>query len=81
MTQDEAFQLLRQIFKSTPDLRLRQPIDSLQTTHRFKQDLGFDSLAVISLLIELQDRFPHLTEADAAKWKTLGDCLESLVKS
>ncbi len=77
---DEAFNLLRKILSSVPDLRLRHPVDSLQSTHRFRQDLGFDSLAIISLLIELQDHFPQLTEMDAAKWKTLGDCVESIAK-
>lgn len=78
MTQDEAFNLLRNTLKSVPDLRLRQPVDTLQLTQRFRQDLGFDSLALISLLVELQDHFPKLSETDAAKWKTLGDCVESM---
>jgi len=64
------------------DYRLRIAPQAITATTRFKEDLGFDSMAVMSLAYELQEIYPELDEMAIASWVTVGDCaryVEALV--
>jgi acyl carrier protein len=80
MTEDQAFENLKAILLSVPDLKLRVPVASLQMNQVLRRDLGFDSIVLFSVLMELETQFPHITEEEAAKWITLHDCVKSMVR-
>jgi acyl carrier protein len=81
MNQQEAFQVIVDILKNTPDLRSKIPLEKLQPTTSLRKEMGFDSLAVATLFYELQDRYPSLKEETAARWQTLGDCANEITKA
>ena len=79
MNRDEAFGAIIDVLKNIPDLNCKMPLDKLTPETSFRGQMGFDSLAQVSLFYELQDKYPYLNEVSAVKWKTLNDCIESLL--
>jgi acyl carrier protein len=78
LSETEALTVIRDVVASVPDLRIKSSPAEVQAATRFREDLGYDSLARAMLFYELQERFPHLEEAAAVGWKTVGDCMVSL---
>lgn len=66
------------ILHEIPDLKPKIPLEKIAVTTRFREDLGFDSLAMASLFYTLQDLYPELTEEQVTLWKTVQNCLESI---
>ena len=55
------------------------PAEEMTNEMRFREDLGFSSLAFMSLLGELEDTFDiELEQEDALQVRTLGEALEML---
>lgn len=75
---EEALAAIVQILTTSKDLRARISGDQITAATRFKEDLGFDSLALMSLAFELQEQWPELDEMSIATWITVGDCARSL---
>lgn len=56
--------------------KLCVPVESLSASTSFAGDLGADSLDMVELVMELEDRLGvSVTEQDAAGLTTLGDAL------
>ncbi|HVK61276.1 MAG TPA: acyl carrier protein [Bdellovibrionales bacterium] len=81
MSETEAFENLKSILSAVPDIKLRLPVSELRLDHSLKRDLGFDSIVLFSVFMELEGAFPHITEAEAAQWQTIGDCVQSMVRA
>ena len=55
--------------------------DKLTLTSSFTQDLGFDSLARMDLVVALEDAFQlTIPDEDAEKVKTIGDAVSYIKK-
>jgi hypothetical protein len=75
----EAFEVLKRVLQNQPDLRSKIPLSELKSQTRFREDMGFDSIAMTSLFCDLAELRPDLEEAQVAEWKLIGDCLRDLV--
>lgn len=69
---------LKKIFSECEDLEIQVSSSEILPTHRFREDLGMDSLGLMTLAYELQEYFPELDETSIANWNTLQDCLSTL---
>ncbi|MES2856343.1 MAG: phosphopantetheine-binding protein [Bdellovibrionota bacterium] len=79
LTEAKAFENLKSIMSSISDLKLRIPVSSITLEHVLRKDLGFDSIVLFSVLMELEASYPHITEEIASKWLTIDDCVKSMV--
>lgn len=53
----------------------------LQLTSKYKEDLGADSLDLVSLIMAFEDEFKgSISDEDAAKMLTIGDTISFLEK-
>jgi acyl carrier protein len=56
---------------------LRIPLERLQSQCRFREDLGADSLDLISLMMAFEEEFKRpISEEDAAKLLTVSDAVQ-----
>ncbi|MBL6988184.1 MAG: acyl carrier protein [Bacteriovoracaceae bacterium] len=69
-----------EVIEDNEDLNPKISISEITFASRFKEDLGFDSLALMSLVYELQEFYPDLDEMVISQWSTLQDCTEHLTK-
>ena len=74
-------ELIKNILISNPDLKPKIEIASIVESTRFREDLGFDSLAMACLFYELAQTYSHLDESEIIKWETVADCIKHLRKS
>jgi acyl carrier protein len=55
---------------------LRIPLERLQPQSRFREDLGADSLDLVSLMMAFEEEFKRpISDEDAAKLLTVGDAV------
>lgn len=66
------------IIKDNEDLNPKVSTDEIKLEHDFKVDLGFDSLALMSLVYELQEVYPELDEMVIADWTKVEDCVKHI---
>ncbi|MFN7825009.1 MAG: phosphopantetheine-binding protein [Pseudobdellovibrionaceae bacterium] len=66
------------ILQDIPDLKPKLAFDKIKPDTRFREDLGFDSLAMASLFYTLQDLYSDLSEEKVTQWKTVQNCLDSV---
>jgi acyl carrier protein len=69
---------IREIIGGNRDYRLRMSPEDVTMDTRFREDLGFDSIALMSLVYELQETYPELDELIIAKWRTVSDCVRTV---
>ncbi len=67
-----------EILSSTPDLKSVLSLEAIRPESRLKEDLGFDSLALMILFVELQSRVINLDITSTLRWKSVSDCLDVL---
>ena len=77
-SQGELFELIIDILKNTADLRPKMVLGAIQPQSSWREDLGFDSLALMILFVELQNQFECLDPLVVARWETLQDCINSV---
>ena len=57
------------------------PLASIQESSRFREDLEADSLDLVELVVELEDRYGiRIPEEDAAKIKTVGQSVDYVLE-
>jgi acyl carrier protein len=78
---ESILQKIKELLQKTPDMKPKMPIEKISLDSRFRQDLGFDSLAMASLFYELQDLYPHLEESQVKNWQAMSDCIESILST
>jgi len=68
------------IIEEHEDLEPLLPLEDLKFESELKEDLGFDSIALMSLVYELQELYPNFDVANIYNWNTLGDIVDDLSK-
>ncbi len=71
---------IKHIIKSSQDLAQNVNVDELTENSQFKNDLYYDSLAMMSLVYELQAVYPSLEEEKALNWKRVADCIDTIIE-
>jgi len=74
----ENLELIKAIIKSSDDLNPRIAIDEVTMTSKFSDDMGFDSMAMMSLIYELQEKYPDLDETKAIEMRSVETLLTLL---
>jgi acyl carrier protein len=69
---------VRLVLQNVSDLKPKMRVDNITVDSRFREDLGFDSLAMAAFFYELQDQYNYLDESEVKNWKKVSDCIESL---
>ena len=73
MTRDEVLQLIREHLAT----ELEVDIDRIQEDTRFKEDLEADSLDLVELTMELEDRYGiRIPDEEAVKIKSVGQAAD-----
>ena len=75
---DKFLQEIQDVFSSCEDLFINIEIKEIKISHRFKDDLGIDSLGLMTFTYDLQEKFPSLDEMSMSDWITIEDCINSL---
>ena len=75
---DSTLQTIVAILSRNVDFRPRIALARITPDTRFREDLGFDSIALMSLAFELQEIYPTLDEMAIATWTTVGDCVRAV---
>ena len=75
---DSELQVVKNILLLIPDLKPKISVDLVGLDTRFREDLGFDSLAMASFFYELQELYPKLEESQVLQWKKVSDCTQSI---
>lgn len=58
-----------------------EDVNEIKDETKLSEDLGFDTLDIIDLIVELEAEFSiHIDEIDAAEWKTVKDVFDALSK-
>jgi acyl carrier protein len=80
MHKEEIFDKMITIIEEHEDLEPLLPIEDLRFESELKEDIGFDSIALMSLVYELQELYPNFDGTSIYKWNTLGDIIDDLSK-
>lgn len=67
------------IIKESEDLDPPLPVEQITFETHFQYDLQFDSLALMGLLYELQEKYPDLDENQIDQWKRVDDLIDQLI--
>ena len=80
MQREHALNKIRKVIEKSEDLDPLIPLKDISYETKFSEDLGFDSLALMSILYELQEENPNINESEINNWKTLNNCVESFLQ-
>lgn len=76
----DSLQLIQNILENNEDLEIQLKPFEIKPEHEYRADLGLDSLGLMTLAFELQEKYPDLDETAIADWRTVGDSMETLKK-
>ena len=80
MSKEELLDKMITIIEEHEDLEPLLPPEDLRFESELKEDIGFDSIALMSLVYELQELYPDFDGTSIYKWNTLGDIVDDLSK-
>jgi len=80
MTKEELLAKMITIIEEHEDLEPLLPLEDLKPESELRADLGFDSIALMSLVYELEELYPNFDGTSLYKWNTLGDIVDDLSK-
>lgn len=67
-----------QVFQALADL-VSPPTTAITAASHFEDDLGFDDLAYVELVVDLEKRLGvEISDEDSMAWETVGDVLRYL---
>lgn len=59
--------------------RLKMDVEQIQTSSKFIEDLGADSLDIVEMIMQMEEEFGiTIPDEDAEKIKTVGDAINYL---
>ncbi len=70
--------VIKEIIEQNEDLEIQIPTAEIQPEHEYRGDLGLDSLGLMTLAFELQEKYPQLDETAIADWTTVQDSINTL---
>lgn len=77
----EIFNTIIGILGKNEDLLPRIPMTEVKPDSQLGADCGFDSLALMSILYELQETYPSLDEEAITGVKTINDLIDNISRS
>ena len=80
MNKEELLDKMITIIDEHEDLEPLLPREDLNFESKLKEDLGFDSIALMSLVYELEELYPNFDGTSLYKWNSLGDIVDDLSK-
>ena len=80
MNKSQLLEKMITIIDEHEDLEPLLPIEDLTFESVLKEDIGFDSIALMSLVYELQELYPDFDGTSIYRWNTLGDIVDDLSK-
>jgi acyl carrier protein len=80
MSKEELLNKMLTIIEEHEDLEPLLAPEDLKLESELKADLGFDSIALMSLVYELEELYPNFDGTSLYKWNTLGDIVDDLSK-
>ena len=80
MSKEELLNKMLTIIEEHEDLEPLLPLEDLKFESELKEDLGFDSIALMSLVYELQELYPSFDVTNIYNWNTLEDIVDDLSK-
>jgi acyl carrier protein len=78
MSDTKMFDLIIKIIGESEDLEPLIPLADIKPETLIQEDLGFDSLALMSIVYELQEIYEDLDETEMANWNTISDIADKL---
>lgn len=72
----QSLEHFRRIILEAEDLDCLLAPEAIAPESHLKNDLGFDSIALMSIVYELQEIYEDLDESHMADWKTVQDVLD-----
>ncbi|SEH15155.1 acyl carrier protein [Thermoleophilum album] len=77
MTRDEVLERIRQHLAEELEL----PLERITEDARFREDLEADSLDLVALVVELEDRYGiRIPDEEAAKLETVGQAADYIAR-
>jgi acyl carrier protein len=80
MNKEELLDKMIAIIEEHEDLEPLLPPEDLKFESELKEDIGFDSIALMLLVYELQELYPNFDGTSIYKWNTLEDIVDDLSK-
>lgn len=77
---DAIFKKIVAIIANSSDLESKLPVEELTKNTHLSFDLGYDSIALMSLLYELQESYSRVDENDIVGIKTINDLISNVIK-
>lgn len=71
---------IRSIIENTEELDSKLPTSKIELETKFRDDLGFDSIQLMTFVYELQEHYPDLDEMSITDWLTVKDCVTTIEK-
>ena len=80
MNKEELLDKMITIIAEHEDLEPLLPREDLNFESKLQEDRGFDCIALMSLVYELQELYPNFDGTSIYKWNNLGDIVDDLSK-
>ncbi|MBK9294998.1 MAG: hypothetical protein IPM57_11265 [Oligoflexia bacterium] len=80
MQKEVLLNYIKNIILANPDLKSALSTREITLQSTINDDLGFDSILSIAFLCELQSEYAYLNEIHLSKWRTLEDCIDTILK-
>jgi acyl carrier protein len=74
----DPLKVIQEIIEVNDDLEIQISASEIKPEHEYRTDLGLDSLGLMTLAFELQEKYPDLDETAIADWITVGDSIKTL---
>ncbi len=79
ITEQKIIDQIQQLITENSDLKSRVVPADIGADTEWSRDMGFDSLAMLSLVYELQDLYPDLEETLLSTWTTVADAVKDII--
>ena len=80
MQKQKLLNIILTIIEEHEDIDSLLSMEDLKFESKLQEDLGFDSIAIMSLVYELQELYLNFDIVNMYKWNTLGDIVDELSK-
>lgn len=71
-------ELIKKILSENSDFGCRLESQEITPQHQIQKDLGLDSIGLMSLIYELQEKYPDLDEEQMTNWTTVQDLINAI---
>lgn len=79
--EENIFKQIIEIIKDSEDLDPLVTLKEIKPDTRYREDLGFDSLALMAIIYELQELYPQLDETIIDQWIRIEDTIKTVLKN